>query len=85
MIENIEVLGVGIKDVILPGEMKEILNSVVQAEKAAQANIIRRREETNATRSALNCRNVLIFERWIEEGEDPYAQSRNNDPSRRFF
>ena len=49
-----EVLGVGVKDVILPGEMKEILNSVVQAEKAAQANVIRRREEANATRSLLN-------------------------------
>lgn len=51
---GIEVLGVGVKDVILPGEMKEILNSVVQAEKAAQANVIRRREESNATRSLLN-------------------------------
>ena len=45
---GVEVLGVGVKDVILPGEMKEILNSVVQAEKAAQANVIRRREEANA-------------------------------------
>ncbi len=51
---GIEVLGVGVKDVILPGEMKEILNGVVQAEKAAQANVIRRREEANATRSLLN-------------------------------
>jgi regulator of protease activity HflC (stomatin/prohibitin superfamily) len=56
---GIEVLGVGIKDVILPGEMKDILNSVVQAEKAAQANIIRRREETNATRSALNTAKLI--------------------------
>ena len=48
---GIEVLGVGVKDVILPGEMKDILNSVVQAEKAAQVNVIRRREEANATRS----------------------------------
>jgi regulator of protease activity HflC (stomatin/prohibitin superfamily) len=51
---GVEILGVGVKDVILPGEMKEILNSVVQAEKAAQANVIRRREEANATRSLLN-------------------------------
>lgn len=51
---GLEVLGVGVKDVILPGEMKDILNSVVQAEKAAQANVIRRREEANATRSLLN-------------------------------
>lgn len=51
---GIEVLGVGVKDVIQPGEMKAILNGVVQAEKAAQANVIRRREEANATRSLLN-------------------------------
>lgn len=51
---GIEVLGVGVKDVILPGEMREILNGVVQAEKLAQANVIRRREEANATRSLLN-------------------------------
>jgi regulator of protease activity HflC (stomatin/prohibitin superfamily) len=51
---GVEVLGVGVKDVILPGEMKEILNGVVQAEKSAQANVIRRREEANATRSLLN-------------------------------
>jgi regulator of protease activity HflC (stomatin/prohibitin superfamily) len=56
---GIEVLGVGVKDVILPGEMKEILNSVVQAEKAAQANVIRRREEANAMRSALNTAKLI--------------------------
>lgn len=56
---GIEVLGVGVKDVILPGEMREILNSVVQAEKAAQANVIRRREEANATRSLLNTAKLM--------------------------
>lgn len=56
---GIEVLGVGVKDVILPGEMKDILNSVVQAEKAAQANVIRRREEANATRSLLNTAKLI--------------------------
>jgi regulator of protease activity HflC (stomatin/prohibitin superfamily) len=56
---GIEVLGVGVKDVILPGEMKEILNGVVQAEKAAQANVIRRREEANAMRSALNTAKLI--------------------------
>jgi regulator of protease activity HflC (stomatin/prohibitin superfamily) len=50
---------VGVKDVILPGEMKEILNQVVQAEKAAQANIIKRREETAATRSLLNTARLM--------------------------
>ncbi len=56
---GIEVLGVGVKDVILPGEMKDILNSVVQAEKSAQANVIRRREEANATRSLLNTARLI--------------------------
>lgn len=56
---GLEVLGVGVKDVILPGDMKEILNSVVQAEKAAQANVIRRREEANATRSLLNTAKLM--------------------------
>lgn len=56
---GIEVLGVGVKDVILPGEMKEILNGVVQAEKLAQANVIRRREEANATRSLLNTAKLI--------------------------
>lgn len=56
---GVEVLGVGVKDVILPGEMKEILNSVVQASMAAQANVIRRREEANATRSLLNTAKLI--------------------------
>lgn len=56
---GIEILGVGVKDVILPGEMKDILNSVVQAEKSAQANVIRRREEANATRSLLNTAKLI--------------------------
>jgi regulator of protease activity HflC (stomatin/prohibitin superfamily) len=50
---------VGVKDIILPGEMKTILAQVVEAEKAAQANLIRRREETAATRSLLNTAKVM--------------------------
>jgi regulator of protease activity HflC (stomatin/prohibitin superfamily) len=42
------VISVGVKDIILPGDMKELLGKVVEAEKAAQANVIRRREETSA-------------------------------------
>ena len=56
---GIEVLGVGVKDIILPGEMKDILNGVVQAEKLAQANVIRRREEANAARSLLNTAKLI--------------------------
>lgn len=50
---------VGVKDIILPGEMKTILNQVVEAEKAAKANIIKRREETAATRSLLNTAKLM--------------------------
>jgi regulator of protease activity HflC (stomatin/prohibitin superfamily) len=50
---------VGVKDLILPGEMKAILNQVVEAEKQAQANLIKRREETAATRSLLNTARIL--------------------------
>ncbi len=56
---GIEVSEITLKDVILPGEMREILNMVVQAEKEAEANVIRRREETNATRSLLNTAKVM--------------------------
>lgn len=56
---GIEVAGVGVKDIVLPGEMKTILAQVVEAEKAAQANVIRRREETSATRSLLNTAKVM--------------------------
>lgn len=54
-----ELRSVGLKDVILPGDMKDILNQVVQAEKAAQANVIKRREETAATRSLLNTAKLM--------------------------
>jgi regulator of protease activity HflC (stomatin/prohibitin superfamily) len=53
------VRGIGVKDIILPGDMKDILGKVVEAEKLAQANVIRRREETNATRSLLNAAKVM--------------------------
>ncbi len=56
---GITVKSVGVKDIILPGDMKELLGKVVEAEKAAQANVIRRREETNATRSLLNTAKVM--------------------------
>ena len=56
---GIEVSDITLKDVILPGEMRELLNQVVAAQKAAEANIIRRREETNATRSLLNTAKVM--------------------------
>lgn len=56
---GVHTLSLGVKDIILPGDMKAILSQVVEAEKAAQANVIRRREETSATRSLLNTAKVM--------------------------
>ena len=56
---GLEVGEIALKDVILPGEMRDILNQVVAAQKEAEANVIRRREETNATRSLLNTAKVM--------------------------
>ncbi|GAC16623.1 slipin family protein [Aliiglaciecola lipolytica] len=50
---------VGVKDIILPGEIKAILNQVVEAQKAAEANVIKRREETAATRSLQNTAKMM--------------------------
>lgn len=50
---------VGVKDVILPGEMKTLLNKVIEAEKEAAANVIRRREEAAAMRSMANTARVV--------------------------
>lgn len=56
---GIEVASLGVKDIVLPGDMKTILSRLVEAEKSAQANVIRRREETAATRSLLNTAKVM--------------------------
>jgi regulator of protease activity HflC (stomatin/prohibitin superfamily) len=56
---GVEILACGIRDIILPGEVKEIMNQVLIAEKRAQANIITRREETASTRSLLNTAKLM--------------------------
>lgn len=55
----VEILSAGIKDVILPGEISAIMNSVLAAEKRAQANVITRREEVASTRSLLNTAKLM--------------------------
>lgn len=55
----IEVVSAGIRDVILPGEITAIMNTVLAAEKRAQANVITRREEVASTRSLLNTAKLL--------------------------
>lgn len=56
---GVHFLSAGVKDVVLPGEMRDILNTVLLAEKRAQANLITRREETASTRSLLNTAKLM--------------------------
>jgi len=56
---GIEVKTVGARDIVLPGEMKAILTQVVEAQKLAEANLIKRQEETQATRSLHNTAKVM--------------------------
>jgi regulator of protease activity HflC (stomatin/prohibitin superfamily) len=56
---GLEVTELGVKDVILPGEIRELVNKVVEAERTAKANQIRRQEETAATRSLLNTAKLM--------------------------
>ncbi len=59
---GVRVERVGVKDVVLPGEMKTFLNRVIEAEKEAAANVILRREETAATRSLANTARLMAQE-----------------------
>ncbi|MGL6161629.1 slipin family protein [Microbulbifer sp.] len=56
---GIEIVTVGVKDIILPGDMKQILNQVVEAQKESEANLIKRREETQAMRSLHNTAKMM--------------------------
>jgi regulator of protease activity HflC (stomatin/prohibitin superfamily) len=56
---GLEVIALGISDLILPGDMKELMNKVTEARKAAEANLITRREETAALRSQSNTAKLL--------------------------
>jgi regulator of protease activity HflC (stomatin/prohibitin superfamily) len=56
---GVEIRDCGVRDIILPGEMKEIMNQVLIAQKQAQANVIARREETASTRSLLNTAKLM--------------------------
>ena len=56
---GLSVQGLGIRDIILPGEMKDLMNKVTEAKKAAEANLIARREETAAMRNQLNTAKLL--------------------------
>lgn len=55
----ISITDAGVKDIILPGEIRDIMNTVLIAEKRAQANVITRREEVASTRSLLNTAKLM--------------------------
>ena len=56
---GVELRNGGVRDIILPGDMRDIMNQVLMAEKKAQANSIMRREETASTRSLLNTAKLM--------------------------
>jgi regulator of protease activity HflC (stomatin/prohibitin superfamily) len=56
---GVQVKSVGLRDIILPGDMRALLNQVVAAQKEAEANLIKRREETAAARSQANTAKLL--------------------------
>lgn len=56
---GLEIVSVGIRDIILPGDMKDLMNKVTDAKKVAEANLIVRREETTAMRSQVNTARLL--------------------------
>jgi regulator of protease activity HflC (stomatin/prohibitin superfamily) len=56
---GLALVALGIRDVILPGEMKDLLNKVTEAKKAAEATLITRREEVAAIRSQLNAARLI--------------------------
>jgi hypothetical protein len=56
---GLKIAAVGVRDIILPGDMKDLMNKVTEAKKAAEANLIARREETAAMRSQANTAKLL--------------------------
>jgi regulator of protease activity HflC (stomatin/prohibitin superfamily) len=56
---GITIVTTGIRDIILPGDMKDLMNRVTEAKKAAEASLITRREETAAMRMQANTAKIL--------------------------
>ncbi|HUO07338.1 MAG TPA: slipin family protein [Phycisphaerae bacterium] len=56
---GVQVKSIGLRDIVLPGDMKELMNRVISATKEAEANLIKRREETAAARSQANTAKLL--------------------------
>ncbi len=80
---GVKVVDAGVRDIIMPGDVKEIMNQVLIAQKKAQANIITRREETASTRSLLNTAklmedNEMLFKLKEMEYVEKIADKINN-------
>jgi regulator of protease activity HflC (stomatin/prohibitin superfamily) len=80
---GVELAGIGVKDIILPGDIRDIMNQVLVAEKRAQANVIMRREETASTRSLLNTaklmeENAMLFKLKEMEYVEKIAEKINS-------
>lgn len=80
---GVELLNCGVKDIILPGDIRDIMNQVLVAEKRAQANLITRREETASTRSLLNTaklmeENAMLYKLKEMEYVEKIAEKINN-------
>jgi regulator of protease activity HflC (stomatin/prohibitin superfamily) len=80
---GVQLINCGIKDIILPGDIKDIMNQVLIAEKRAQANLITRREETASTRSLLNTAklmedNAMLYKLKEMEYVEKIAEKINN-------
>ena len=56
---GIAIVNAGVRDIILPGEMKDLMNKVTEAKKAAEASLITRREETASMRMQANTAKIL--------------------------
>jgi regulator of protease activity HflC (stomatin/prohibitin superfamily) len=56
---GITIVTTGVRDIILPGDMKDLMNRVTEARKAAEAALITRREETAAMRMQANTAKIL--------------------------
>jgi hypothetical protein len=92
---GLEVVSLGIRDVMLPGEMKELMNKVIEAQKAAEAALVTRREEIAAMRSQANTarlmeQNPTLMRPRGRRGPPPAAmrtegkRSREGRPQRRL-
>lgn len=54
-----EILDVGVKDIILPRKVRDIMNTVLVAQKTVQANVIFGVEEVASTCSLLNTAKLI--------------------------